>query len=335
LNIPLVTEEKLAVFSDPVTDAAIILPLLIIVWAIMSSWRRVRPTEKGLIERLGKYHKFAEGGLTLVLPFIDRLIKVNITERMTPVEPQVIITKDKVFLKVDAVIFYKIRPDENSVKASEYNVANFTAQIDTLARTVLRDIIGGMDMVDANTSRTQINERLLDQLEQLTNGWGIHITRAEIKDIVPPADLVASMEEVLKADNVRQANEKKAIAVRVLAEGEANAMVATADGQKKSQILRAEGEKQSAILVAEGEAKATELTQTALNTYFVDNAKAYKELDVTRDALMNNTKFIVPEGKSLTLIMDERRNLADTITPLQPSGNGGQPDKSGKQPMTP
>jgi len=209
-------------------------------------------------------------------------------------------------------------------------VANFTAQIDTLARTVLRDIIGGMDMVDANTSRTQINERLLDQLEQLTNGWGIHITRAEIKDIVPPADLVMSMQEVLKADNVRQANEKKAIAVKVLAEGEANATVATAEGQRKSQILKAEGEKQAAILVAEGQARATELTQTALNQYFVNNARAFKELEVTQAALQNNTKFIVPEGKSLTLIMDERRNLADTITPVQADSTTGQSNSTKK-----
>lgn len=287
--------------------------------------------ERGLVERMGKYHKFAQGGLAFVMPFVDRLIKVNITERMTPVEPQEIITKDKVFLRVDAVIFYKIRPDEDSVKASEYNVANFNAQIDTLARTVLRDIIGGMDMVDANTSRGQINGKLLEQLEELTNSWGIHITRAEIKDIVPPTDLVASMEEVLKADNVRQANEKRAIAVRVLAEGEANATVATAEGQRKSAILRAEGEKQAAVLVAEGQARATELTQTALNQYFVDNAKAYKELEVTQAALENNTKFIVPEGKSLTLIMDERRNLADTITPIVPAQTGQDSSKKMNQ----
>jgi len=313
--------------SDPVTDAAIIIPLLIVAWAILSSARRVRPTERGLVERFGKYRRFVQGGLTFLFPFVDHMIKVNITERMTPVEPQEIITKDKVFLRTDAVIFYKIRPDEDSVKASEYNVANFNAQIDTLARTVLRDIIGGMDMVDANTSRGQINAKLLEQLEELTNSWGIHITRAEIKDIIPPGDLVASMEEVLKADNVRQANEKKAIAVRVLAEGEANAAVATADGQKKSQILMAEGEKQAEILVAEGQAKATELTQTALNQYFVDNARAFKELEVTQAALQNNTKFIVPEGKSLTLIMDERKNLSDTITPVAATQPANDPQK--------
>jgi len=307
---------------DPVVLTAIIIPLLVVAWAAVSSFRRVRPTERGLIERLGKYHKIASGGLTFVLPFIDRIIKVNITERMTPVEPQEIITKDKVFLRVDAVIFYKIKPDEDSVKASEYNVANFAAQIDTLARTVLRDIIGGMDMVDANTSRASINSRLLEQLEQLTNSWGINITRAEIKDIVPPGDLVASMEEVLKADNVRQANEKRAIAVKVLAQGEANATIATAEGQKQSAILRAEGEKQAAVLVAEGQAKATELTQSAINRYFVDNARAFKELEVTQASLQNNTKFIVPEGKSLTLIMDERKGLSDTITPIA----AAQPD---------
>ena len=146
--------------------------LVIVIYAVISSLRIVRPTEKGLVERLGRYHRFVQGGITFLVPFVDRLIKVNTTERMTPVQRQDVITKDKVFMGVDAVVFYKIKPDETSVKASQYNVANFAEQIDTLARTVLRDIIGSMDMAIANTSRPIINTSLKTALDEQTEKWG-------------------------------------------------------------------------------------------------------------------------------------------------------------------
>ena len=142
-----------------------------------------------------------KAAVTFLVPFVDRIIKVNVTERMTPVQRQDVITKDKVFMGVDAVVFYRIKPDEISVKASQYTVANFAAQIDTLARTVLRDIIGGMDMSVANTSRPIINTSLKTALDEQTEKWGIEIVRAEIKDLEPPRELIISMESVLKADN--------------------------------------------------------------------------------------------------------------------------------------
>ena len=215
--------------------------LVIIIYAVISSLRIVRPTEKGLVERLGRYHRFVQGGITFLVPFVDRLIKVNTTERMTPVQRQDVITKDKVFMGVDAVVFYKIKPDETSVKASQYNVANFAEQIDTLARTVLRDIIGSMDMAIANTSRPIINTSLKTALDEQTEKWGIEIVRAEIKDLEPPKDLIMSMESVLKADNERQAAEKTAIAQATLASGEKNAAIQVAEGQKQAAILQAEG----------------------------------------------------------------------------------------------
>src|SRR5450756_2581152 len=129
---------------------------------------------------------------------------------MTPVQRQDVITKDKVFMVVDTVVFYRIKQDEQSVKASQYNVASFAAQIDTLARTVLRDIIGGMNMATANTSRHIINASLKNVLDEQTEKWGIEIVRAEIKDLEPPRELIVSMESVLKADNDRQAAEKTA-----------------------------------------------------------------------------------------------------------------------------
>jgi len=244
---------------DIILVLAIIVPLLVIVYALISSLRIVRPTEKGLVERFGKYQRFVEGGITLLVPFVDRIIKVNVTERMTPVQRQDVITKDKVFMGVDAVVFYRIKQDEQSVKASQYAVASFAAQIDTLARTVLRDIIGGMDMSVANTSRPVINASLKTALDEQTEKWGIEIVRAEIKDLEPPRELIISMESVLKADNDRQAAEKTAIAQATLAGGQKNAAIQVAEGQKQAAILQAEGQKTATIAIAEGDAQATKL----------------------------------------------------------------------------
>ena len=302
---------------DPILVLAIVVPLVVVVYAVISTIRVVRPTEKGLVERLGKYRRFVEGGVTFLFPFIDRIIKVNVTERMTPVQRQDVITKDKVFMGVDAVVFYRIKPDEVSVKASQYAVASFAAQIDTLARTVLRDIIGGMDMSVANTSRPVINASLKTALDEQTEKWGIEIVRAEIKDLEPPRELIISMESVLKADNDRQAAEKTAIAQATLASGQKNAAIQVAEGQKQAAILQAEGQKTATIEIAEGDAQATKLRNEALTTYFKDSAITFKQLDTITSSLQNNTKIIVPEGKTISLILNEQENLSKaTIIPV-------------------
>lgn len=313
---------------DAIQIIVIVIPLVVIIYAIISSLRIVRPTEKGLVERFGKYHRFVQGGITFLVPFADRIIKVNTTERMTPVQRQDVITRDKVFMGVDAVVFYKIKPEEISVKASQYNVASFAAQIDTLARTVLRDIIGGMDMTIANTSRPVINVSLKTALDEQTEKWGIEIIRAEIKDLEPPRDLIISMESVLKADNDRQAAEKTAIAQATLASGEKNAAIQVAEGQKQAAILQAEGQKTATITIAEGDAQATKLRNEALTTYFKDSAVVFKQLETIATALEKNTKIIVPEGKAISLILNEQENLSKaTIIPVtQP-----QPEKSSKK----
>ncbi len=302
---------------DPVEIIAIVIPIVVILYAVISSLRIVRPTEKGLVERLGRYHRFVQGGLTFLVPLVDRIIKVNITERMTAVQRQDVITKDKVFMGVDAVVFYKVKTDELSVKASQYYVNDYKAQIDTLARTVLRDIIGGMDMATANTSRPIINKNLKDALDEQTEKWGIEIVRAEIKDLEPPRELIVSMESVLKADNERQAAEKTAIAQATLASGQKNAAIQVAEGQKQAAILQAEGQKTATIEIAEGDAQATKLRNEALTTYFKDSAVVFKQLETIQASLQNNSKIIVPEGKAISLILNEQENLTKaTIIPI-------------------
>ena len=304
---------------DIIQAIAIIVPLLVIIYAVVSSLRIVRPTERGLVERLGKYHRFVAAGITLLVPFVDRIIKVNITERMTPVQRQDVITRDKVFMGVDAVVFYRVKPEEGAVKASQYFVNNYESQIDTLARTVLRDIIGGMDMTVANTSRPTINAKLKEALDEQTRDWGIEIVRAEIKDLEPPRGLMSSMESVLKADNERQAAEKTAIAQATLASGQKNAAIQVAEGMKQAAILQAEGQKTATIAIAEGDAQATRLRNEALTTYFKDSAITFMQLETITNSLQNNTKIIVPEGNAISLILNEQDNLAKgTILPIPP-----------------
>jgi regulator of protease activity HflC (stomatin/prohibitin superfamily) len=260
-----------------------------------------------------------QAGITLLVPFVDRIIKVNITERMTAVQRQDVITRDKVFMGVDAVVFYKVKTEETAVKASQYYVNNYESQIDTLARTVLRDIIGGMDMTVANTSRPTINAKLKEVLDEQTRDWGIEIVRAEIKDLEPPRGLMSSMESVLKADNERQAAEKTAIAQATLASGEKNASIQRAEGMKQAAILQAEGQKTATIAIAEGDAQATKLRNEALTTYFKDSAITFKQLETITASLENNTKIIVPEGKAISLILNEQENLNKaTILPIPP-----------------
>jgi len=299
--------------------AAIVVPIVVVAYVLISSLRIVRPTERGLVERLGKYQRFVQAGITLLVPLVDRIIKVNITERMTAVQRQDVITRDKVFMAVDAVVFYKVRTDEAAVKASQYYVNNYESQIDTLARTVLRDIIGGMDMTVANTSRPIINAKLKEALDEQTRDWGIEIVRAEIKDLEPPRGLMSSMESVLKADNERQAAEKTAIAQATLASGQKNAAIQVAEGQKQAAILQAEGQKTATVAIAEGDAEATKLRNEALTTYFKDSAITFKQLETVMTSLQNNTKIIVPEGKAISLILNEQENLAKaTILPIPP-----------------
>jgi len=306
--------------QDAGTAALVWLPLmfllLVLLWLLGKAARVVRPTERGLIERYGRYHKFVEPGLTFLAPFIDRVVRVNITERMSQVQPQQVITKDKVVLNVDAVVFFKVRPEEQWVKASEYNVNNFEAQIEMLARTTLRNIIGTMEMSEANVGREKINAELKDQLSQQSKDWGIEIMRAELKDLQPPPDIQESMNNVIKADNQRLAAQNQANARELEADGFKRAAIKNAEGKQQGAILEAEGQRQATIKIAEGDAEATRLRNEALRTYFKDTAVTFKELETISTSLKDNAKIIVPQGNAISLILNELEHTRQII-PIQ------------------
>jgi len=263
--------------------------------ALITSIKTVRPVARGLVERFGKYKRFANPGLIFVLPFgIERLIRVNITETMVDAGGQEIITKDALNASVDAQVYFKVKSDEDSVKASEYNVYNYRVQIVALARTTLRNIIGTMNLMEANSERGKINQSLYEQLTSETRNWGIEIVRTELKEINPPPTVQDAM------NNVVVANNKKIAAIDF-----ATATETEADGVRRAAIKKADGEKQSRILVAEGEAEAIKLVNTAAQTYFKKEAQTLKQLEVAQAALMNNAKIVIPTGQSLINVIGD------------------------------
>ena len=272
-----------------------ILIILVIALAVfLSGIRIVRPTERGLVETLGKYSKFALPGYHWVIPGIMKLYQINITEQMINAEPQEIITNDNLNATVDAQVYFKVKEDEESVKGSQYNAANYKFQIVNLARTTLRNIIGTMSLRSANSERGKINTDLHHTLESETQKWGIEIVRTELKEIDPPKDVQETMNKVVKAEN------EKIAAIDFATAAETNA-----DGLKRAEIKKAEGIKQSKILEAEGEAQAIRLVNEAAETYFKGNAQLLRKLQATEKSLQNNAKIVVPAGTELINVVGD------------------------------
>jgi regulator of protease activity HflC (stomatin/prohibitin superfamily) len=256
--------------------------------------RVVRPTHRGLVERLGKYRRFADRGFNWIIPLIDRMIQVNITEQMVDAQPQEIITNDNLNARVDAQVYFKVKEDEASVKSSQYNVNNYQYQIVNLARTTLRNIIGTLTLKSANSERDKINGALLTTLSRETMNWGMAIVRTELKEIDPPKDVQETMNKVVKAENEK-----------VAALDFADAVERQADGVKRAEIKKAEGIKQARILEAEGEAEAIRLVNEAANTYFVGNAQLLRKLEALENSLSKNAKIVVPSGSEIVNVIGE------------------------------
>jgi regulator of protease activity HflC (stomatin/prohibitin superfamily) len=267
--------------------------------------RIVRPTHRGLVETLGRYRRFAHAGFNWVFPFIQRMFRVNVTEVMVDAEPQEIITNDNLNARVDAQVYFKVKPDEESVKSSIYNVYDYRSQMVNLARTTLRNIIGTMTLKSANSERGKINNELQQTLRGETSHWGIEIVRTELKEIDPPKDVQETMNKVVKAENEKIAAVDFATATETMA-----------DGARRAEIKKAEGVRQATILKAEGEAQAIALVNEAADRYFVGNAQLLKRLEVVESALADNAKIVVPANTQLVNVIGD---LAGVL-PLPPHG---------------
>jgi len=263
-----------------------------VIFLFLSGIRIVRPTQRALVERLGKYNHFASPGFNWIIPVIDKMYKINITEKMIDAEPQEIITNDNLNARVDAQVYFKIKSDEESVKNSQYNVNSIEYQIVNLARTTLRNIIGTMTLKSANSERGKINKELHTTLLEETMNWGIQVVRTELKEIDPPKDVQETMNKIVKAENEK-----------IAAIDYATATETRADGEKRAEIRKAEGIKQAAILQAEGEAQAIALVNEAAEKYFIGNAQLLRRIQAMETSLKDNSKIVVPTGSDLVNVM--------------------------------
>jgi len=273
-----------------------------VVMVFISGIRIVRPTHRGLIERLGKYHAFAEPGFHWIIPAIDNMYQINVTEVMINAEPQEIITNDNLNARVDAQVYYKVTPTEESVKNCTYNVNNYEYQIVNLARTTLRNIIGTMTLKSANSERGRINDALQKTLKEETGSWGIEIVRTELKEIDPPKDVQETMNKVVKAENEK-----------IAAIDFATAQETMADGSRRAAIKQADGVKQARVLEADGEAQAIKLVNEAANQYFVGNAQLLRRIEMVEKSLQNNAKIVVPSNTDLVNVIGDLAGVAPIL----------------------
>ncbi|KKN16500.1 hypothetical protein LCGC14_0975350 [marine sediment metagenome] len=230
--------------------------ILVIVVFVMAAkgLKIIRPYEKGLIERLGKYQRTADSGLTIIIPFMERIIKVDMREQVVDVPPQGVITKDNVVVEVDAVVYYEIT---DPVKVT-YNIANYYVAVTKLAQTNLRNLIGDLSLDESLTSRELINSKLRQILDDATDKWGAKVGRVELQKIEPPTDVTEAMHRQMKAERERRA-------MILEAEGSKRSAILTAEGKAEAIKKVADADRYEKLTVAKGEGEAIENVYGAIH----------------------------------------------------------------------
>lgn len=257
--------------------------------------RIVKPTHRGVIERLGKYHRFLKVGFNWIIPIIESTRYRNITERMTNIASQEIITKDNLNAKVELVVYHKVKNDEENVKKSYYEVEDYKTQIVMLAQTTARNVIGNMKFTEVNSQRSMLNKLLAETIDKEIENWGLRVVRVELKDITPPQSVQETMNNIIQAQNAKDAAIDFATAVET-----------KADGARRAAIKEADGIKQANILKAEGEAQAIKLVNEAAEKYFIGNAQKLRQLEMLEKSLKDNTKVVITkDGISPNIIIGD------------------------------
>ena len=225
-----------------------VLALLVIIFGVIlaKSIRIIPQASSGLVERLGRYHRTLGAGLAIIIPFVDRLRPlIDMRERVISFPPQPVITDDNLVVSIDTVIYFQV----TDPKSATYEIEDVIQCIEQLTVTTLRNVVGGLDLEAALTSRDSINTALRGVLDEATGKWGVRVNRVELKAIDPPPSVQESMEKQMRAERDKRA-------VILTAEGEKQSQILTAEGERQAEILRAEGDAQAAILRADGEAAA-------------------------------------------------------------------------------
>src|SRR6266702_10579 len=288
----------------------IVLIVAIIVLAVFARTVRIVPQARArVVERLGRYHRTLNPGLSLVVPFIDRLRPlIDLREQVVSFPPQPVITEDNLVVNIDSVIYFQV----TDAKAASYEIANYIQAIEQLTVTTLRNVIGGLALERTLTSRDEINNQLRGVLDEATGKWGIRVNRVELKAIDPPASIKDTMEKQMRADR-----EKRAAILQ--AEGEKQAAILTAEGEKQSAILRAEGQRQAMILQAEGQAKAIDTVFRAIHEGDADpKLLAYQYLQVLPQTAQG-------ESNKIWIIPSEFQQALGQLAQALPGGGNAKP----------
>jgi regulator of protease activity HflC (stomatin/prohibitin superfamily) len=269
---------------------ALIVLLVVAFVVILTLWRTVRvvpQAQAGVVERLGRYRTTLSAGVSLVIPFVDRLRPlIDLREQVVSFKPQPVITEDNLVVNIDTVLYFQI----TDPKAATYEVANYIQAIEQLTVTTLRNVIGGMELEDTLTSRDQINGQLRGVLDEATGKWGIRVNRVELKAVDPPSTIKDAMEKQMRADRDKRA-------AILTAEGVKQAQILTAEGEKQSAILKAEGQRQALVLQAEGQSKAIETVFRAIHEGDADpKLLAYQYLQMLPEIAQgeSNKVWIIP-----------------------------------------
>ena len=268
--------------------AIVLIVLAVLVIVMLSRAVRIIPQARAaVVERLGRYHRTLEAGFHLVVPFVDRIRPlIELREQVVSFDPQPVITQDNVVVNIDTVIYFQI----SDARAVSYEIANYIAAIEQLTITTLRNVIGGLSLEQALTSRDEINDRLRGVLDDATGRWGIRVARVELKAIDPPGSIKEAMEKQMRAERDKRA-------AILTAEGTKQSAILSSEGQRQGDILRAEGERQAAILRAEGQAKAIETVFKAIHEGDADpKLLAYQYLQVLPQIAQgdSNKVWIIP-----------------------------------------
>ncbi len=267
---------------------ALAVVLLVAVVLLSMGMKRVNQYERGIVERFNAYEKTVDPGLRYIVPFVQRILRVNMREQVIDVPPQEIITEDNVVVTIDAVVYYQIMDPKKAL----YEIEDFELAIVKLAQTTLRNIVGEMSLDTCLTSREKINPELRKVLDEATDKWGTKVNRIEVQRIDPPSDIQTAMHKQKTAEQERRQ-------IRLLATGRKEGAIQ----EKEGTILKAQGEAKAIELVATAQAEAVKVVSQAANQYFLENAQLNKKLDVIRDTFAQQTKIIVPSSADILAVL--------------------------------
>lgn len=290
-----------------------------------SGLKIIRQTDRAVVERFGKYKRFQNSGITWIIPIVDKLYKINITEQLVNVQRQGVITLENLNCKIDAQVYFKVKDDENSLKNAMYSVNNYKVQIVQLAQTTLRNIIGKKSFKDVNSDRKELNKDIFESIKEQTTNWGIDIVRVELKEVEPPEDVQSTMDNIIKAEQTKIANKDFAEAEKIKASGEKMAQIELATGDRAARVLRADGMAKEIKMLGDAEAKRIELVYESAKMHFTDQAVALKTLEVNESAMKNNSKYIISEkGTQPVIVLNEK---TDGLIPLTSKSTGKTTEK--------